>query len=240
MPVEGSNVVCCAGTTLYSLNNSRLNEVVWNGKTGGGISKYFDKPSYQNNVIFDLKGKRGVGDISGLADPNTGIQIYYRGKFITVGGTSVTAPLMTSLFARINKLKNLPFINPILYQNITCFYDIISGNNNSYYSSLNWDCCSGLGVPDGIKILNLFSTSTPPPTPINIPTPTFDFTYRFYSNYLIIFNIISTVKITNCLWNFGDGILSKEFNTTHLYKQKGIYNVTLTINKLSLTKQLTI
>ncbi len=233
-PGSSPNVICCGGTTLLSNNNVRTSEKVWNhngNATGGGLSKYFSKPAFQNNVLFDLKGKRGVADLSGVADPNTGIQIYYRNRLITIGGTSATAPLMTALFARISVNRTLPFINPMIYQNPNLFYDIISGNNGAFSASLKWDCCSGLGVPDGMLMFNLFtatpsSSLSPPPTII----------YAKLSRKVVYFK----ASATNGLWQFGDGSTSNKQITIKTYRLPGTYTVTLTVDDQMVTKNIII
>ena len=64
-----------------------------------------------------LINKRGVPDVSGDADPNTGYVIYLGGQNVVIGGTSAVAPLWSGLTALINsKLgKSVGFLNPILY-----------------------------------------------------------------------------------------------------------------------------
>jgi kumamolisin len=50
------------------------------------------------------------------------------------------------------------FINPVLYGSAAC-RDITEGNNVTaldflgYSAKPGWDACSGLGVPDGMKLL---------------------------------------------------------------------------------------
>src|SRR5436309_11960883 len=61
------NVVCCCGTSLTYNNNVRT-EVVWNNNpttsaSGGGISKYFSKPTYQNNVSYNLRSEEHTSEL---------------------------------------------------------------------------------------------------------------------------------------------------------------------------------
>jgi len=216
-PSSSPNVVACGGTTLTAVNNIRTSEVVWNNSanssTGGGISSFFDKPSYQNNITYPLI-KRGTPDISANADPNTGYVVYYKGSNVVVGGTSAVAPLMTALFARINQHKqsNVGFVHPILYNN-NIYYDITSGNNGAYSAITNWDPCSGLGVINGQLLTNLFNVLTA------------SFTYNI-SNYNVTFTNTS-INGTSYLWHFGDNQTSTLTNPTHTYTI-GSYTVTLT------------
>ncbi len=180
-PASSPFSVACGGTTLSVKDNRVSNESVWNdgpsgGATGGGISNYFALPSYQQQAAVPssptgLKG-RGLPDVAGDADPNTGYQIYLDGKWQVFGGTSAVAPLMAGLLALINEQlqkqfsKTAGLINPIVYAQkpVVAFRDITTGNNDiegklhgEYSAGPGWDACSGLGVPDGAKLLRLLS-----------------------------------------------------------------------------------
>src|SRR5205823_2774617 len=76
-------------------------------------------PDYQANahVPPSLNGGqtgRGVPDVSGVGDPETGFNIILNGRQEPIGGTSAVAPLWAGLIALINqKLKRrIGFINP--------------------------------------------------------------------------------------------------------------------------------
>lgn len=220
-PASSPYCVACSGTSLNAVNNVRVSEVVWNNNptssaTGGGISKYFSKPSYQNNLSI---ANRGIGDISCNADPATGYRIYYNNAWIVVGGTSASAPLMAGLFARVNQLANtnVGFVHPTLYTN-NIYYDVISGNNGSFSATANWDPCSGLGVIDGQALLGLFNNQ--PILPIS------SFTYVI-NGYDVTFTNTSS-HATSYMWDFGDGHISNDTNPTHTYIA-GSYNITLTV-----------
>ena len=80
-------------------------------------------PSYQtgvtmpDNVDTGSPG-RGVPDVAGDADPETGYSIFVDGNQETVGGTSAVAPLWAGLIALINESLGQPvgFVQPRLYQ----------------------------------------------------------------------------------------------------------------------------
>jgi kumamolisin len=112
-----------------------------------------------------------VPDVSGDADPATGYQVVLGGHPGVVGGTSAVAPLWAGLIARINqRLVNLGrtpvgFLNPVIYDssiaNGGIFHDVVSGTNDitgtlggRYTAAPGWDPASGLGTPDGTKLLN--------------------------------------------------------------------------------------
>src|SRR5262249_42975706 len=112
-PASSPYVVGCGGTTLEAnvSTDTITSEVVGNetasneGATGGGVSDFFPKPSYQDSVNVPAPtsqaGGRGVPDVAADADPVTGYQVTIDGSTTTIGGTSAVAPLYAGLFARI-------------------------------------------------------------------------------------------------------------------------------------------
>src|SRR5262249_36622661 len=62
---------------------------------------------------------RGVPDVAGDADPQTGYNVRVDGRDTVIGGTSAVAPLWAGLIARINSGRSRPagFVNPQLYEN---------------------------------------------------------------------------------------------------------------------------
>jgi kumamolisin len=74
-----------------------------------------------------------------------------------IGGTSATAPMWAGLIARLNQLlgKPLGFLNPILYKNLASgvLRDVSEGDNGAYRAGVGWDACTGLGSPNGTRIL---------------------------------------------------------------------------------------
>lgn len=161
-PASSPYVIGCGGTTLASDGTSILSETVWfndpSSSTGGGFSSVFTKPTYQNS-IFTIETMRGVPDVAGNADPNTGYLIYMRGKFYVVGGTSAVAPLWAGIVARLNQAnkKSLGFLNTKIYINPPC-NDIVNGSNGAYNAGTGWDPCTGLGSPNGANMYTLSST----------------------------------------------------------------------------------
>jgi kumamolisin len=188
-PASSPYALACGGTTLELSGSSISSEVVWNdlssneGATGGGISATFPLPSYQTNAKVppsDNPGNfvgRGVPDVAGDADPNTGYNVQVDGSSFAVGGTSAVSPLWAGLIALLNQSlgKSVGYLNPILYQSGEngSFRDITSGNNGDYSAGPGWDACSGWGSPNGAVLLqSLSGTTTSPTTPTSTPTPT--------------------------------------------------------------------
>lgn len=177
-PSSAPYALGCGGTKLNGSGTKISSEVVWNegtkgGATGGGVSNIFPKPSYQSKAKVPQsplkKNGRGVPDVCADADPYTGYQVYVGGKAAVYGGTSAVAPLWAGLIALINqrlKAKKSPtagFLNPFLYSQPTTagiFNDITSGTNDiygnlkgTYKAGAGWDPCTGLGSPNGAKLL---------------------------------------------------------------------------------------
>src|SRR5450432_3616166 len=146
------------------------------GASGGGVSTVFSRPSWQKVKVKSLNPKpmdgRVTPDISALAGEPL-YDLVFVGKDAPDGGTSASAPLWAALIARVNaKLplaKQQRFLTPLLYQNGTdgkpvgtsSSRDIAGGTNASspqpgkgYKAGAGFDAVTGLGVPDGMKLLN--------------------------------------------------------------------------------------
>jgi kumamolisin len=167
-PAASPYVLGCGGTKLAISGASIESEQAWNelssneGATGGGVSEVFALPSYQQsaNVPKAPNGfvGRGVPDVSGDADPETGYNVVVDGEQTVIGGTSAVAPLWAGLLALINQSlgANVGYVNPLLYAAKTeaTFHDITSGSNGDYSAGPGWDACTGLGTPDGSALLS--------------------------------------------------------------------------------------
>jgi kumamolisin len=152
------------------VTNGRIaSEVVWNDDPqrsagGGGISDHFDLPSYQSSAGVPVSANpggrkgRGVPDVSGDADPQSGYVVRVDGQQLVIGGTSAVAPLWAGLVALANQKLGRPvgFLNALLYSSAkvrATMRDITSGNNGAYAARAGWDACTGLGSPDGAKLV---------------------------------------------------------------------------------------
>jgi kumamolisin len=165
-PASSPFVLACGGTTLQASGSTISSEVVWNdgpnnGATGGGVSSFFPLPSWQtglnavnNQGQSTALAKRGVPDVAGNADPQTGYAVRIDGTDTVIGGTSAVAPLWAALIALINQASGKPggYLNPSLYQNRQALRDITSGNNGDYEATEGWDACTGLGSPNGTAL----------------------------------------------------------------------------------------
>jgi kumamolisin len=168
-PAAAPHALACGGTSLRASGAQITSETVWNdgaggGAGGGGVSIEFPLPSYQAhagvpaNVDTGSVG-RGVPDVCGDADPETGYSIRVDGAQQTIGGTSAVAPLWAGLIALINQGLGKPvgFLQPQLYApaSAPALHDITQGDNGSYRAGPGWDACTGLGSPDGAALLRV-------------------------------------------------------------------------------------
>jgi kumamolisin len=163
-PASSPHILACGGTSLQSANGVITSETVWNdgaqgGATGGGFSNVFPLPSYQSaaGVTPPSGGGRGVPDVAGDADPETGYKVLVDGQSLVIGGTSAVAPLWSGLIALLNQKlgKPLGFLQPALYglpSSKDAFHDITQGSNGAFSAGPGWDACTGLGSPEGTNL----------------------------------------------------------------------------------------
>ena len=166
-PASSPYVLGCGGTKLTLSGGAIGSEQAWNelsaneGATGGGVSEVFALPSYQQNANVPKAPNgfvgRGVPDVAGDADPETGYNVVVDGQQTVIGGTSAVAPLWAGFLALINQSlgTNVGYVNPLLYSANAerTFRDITVGSNGDYSAGPGWDACTGLGSPDGSALL---------------------------------------------------------------------------------------
>ncbi|HXB07789.1 MAG TPA: hypothetical protein VNW04_11745, partial [Puia sp.] len=142
------------------------------GSTGGGVSTYFARPSWQTVTIASVNPGSIVGrvvpDVAADASANTGYWTVVDGQGGPSGGTSAAAPLWAALIALLNASLGKPvgYLNPLLYQanaNGTTLgqsgcRDITSGDNvtasiGGYSAGPGYDAVTGWGVPIGTALV---------------------------------------------------------------------------------------
>lgn len=170
-PASSPHILGCGGTSLRGANGTIQSETVWNdgaqgGAGGGGFSTQFPLPTWQAsaNIKPPSGGGRGVPDVSGDADPETGYQVLVDGESLVIGGTSAVAPLWSGLIALLNESlgKPLGLLQPLLYglpKTSAALHDITSGSNGAFSAGPGWDAASGLGSPSGENLLTALSGS---------------------------------------------------------------------------------
>jgi subtilase family serine protease len=104
----------------------------WLYGSGGGVSRLFAEPGYQQGVVpssvFQAQGRTGraVPDISAFGDPNTGYIIGETQTFpdgsvkyseYRIGGTSLSSPIIAGIMALADQAAGTPhgFANPLFY-----------------------------------------------------------------------------------------------------------------------------
>lgn len=157
-PASLPTVVAVGGTSLkLKANGTRKSESVWNDSgrpsrkefkrfsaTGGGCSTLFTAPAWQqgtSNWAGSACGTRRLAnDISAVADPYTGIDIYdsyaYEPQFTpgwtTIGGTSLSSPLITGLYGLAGGAHGESYPAAPLYSHLggtSALYDVTTGGN---------------------------------------------------------------------------------------------------------------
>jgi subtilase family serine protease len=200
-------ITCVGGTTLFTHPGEEwTDEQVWNdlavggnedkgGATGGGVSSYWELPSWQAASYVTPNGGsssfRNVPDVAAVGNPSTGVAIYDRtnGGWNQIGGTSLSCPVWASYVSVLNAAleylidEPIGFLNPTLYSlgsgnPTTYLHDVTEGSNGNaniygtagYTAGLSYDNCSGCGSIQGGTFAYALLTSESggtPPGPLN-------------------------------------------------------------------------
>jgi hypothetical protein len=203
-------VVAVGGTSLkLNENGTRKSETVWNDSgrpshpeefnqynaTGGGCSTLLTAPSWQQNVPdwtnTACGTKRLDNDIAAVADPYTGFDIYdsyEQSGWLTIGGTSLSSPLLSALYALAGGSGGVGYPAATLYSHLgqASLYDVTEGGDgycdgeaysacgepNSTYGRVDcegttacdaatgFDGPSGVGAPKGLGAFKSKATSS--------------------------------------------------------------------------------
>lgn len=108
---------------------------------------------------------RGLNDVAANADPHSGSAVFATSQsWITVGGTSLAAPLIAGVFALKNNVASAAYPAALLYTHAggTAFRDVKSGTDDAGNYALpcastsacdavaGYDLPTGVGTPNGI------------------------------------------------------------------------------------------
>jgi subtilase family serine protease len=197
-PATAPNVLAVGGTSL-NLNSAGaiVHEVGWAG-AGGGLSTGESEPAYQK--VIQSTGDRSTPDVAFVADPSTGVSVYYispnsttgQGRWGSVGGTSVGAPAWAGILAIVNQGRvlsgqatltgatdTLPAIYglPTTAFNKTPITPVSGGGvTNQAINGASYNTQTGLGTPIGLTLVtdlvNNPSAPAPPPTTPSAPPTT--------------------------------------------------------------------
>ena len=159
------------GTTSSSWTGTAWSQTPpgpWLYGAGGGVSRLFAEPSYQQGVVpagvFAAQGRTGrvVPDIAAVADPNTGYLIGETQTFpdgsvkyaeYRIGGTSLSSPLIAGIMALANQAAGHPlgFVNPLLYglAGTSAFTDVV--NPSSTVAMVRSNYVNGVDASNGLS-----------------------------------------------------------------------------------------
>jgi len=159
-PAASPFVTAVGGTSLYLDGGGKYkNENAWSG-AGSGCSQFENKPSWQTDTKCS---GRTVADVSAVADPATGVAIYtttspkgQKGWF-TVGGTSLSAPLIAAVYALSGNIPKNQQANGLPYSlgSRSNLHDVVGGSNGDCSPAYlctgktKYDGPTGLGSPNG-------------------------------------------------------------------------------------------
>jgi subtilase family serine protease len=155
-PAAFNTLTAVGGTSLKHASNARgWKETVWSG-AGSGCSQFISKPGWQTDPGCS---KRTIADVSAIADPNTGVSVYDTygggGGWNVFGGTSVSSPIIASVFALAGNASSITPAYP--YSHTHGLFDVTKGSNGSCGGSYlctgkkGFDGPTGLGTPDGVS-----------------------------------------------------------------------------------------
>lgn len=194
VPAAFPTVVAVGGTALnLDQAGGRASEAVWNddgpqdyfggnigltGATGGGCSTLFTAQPWQSHVpgyVATTCGtKRLVSDVSAVADPLTGFDIYdsydYTGSgnppgWITVGGTSLSSPILAAMWGLAGGANGFKYPSLYLYGHLRSgfIYDVTVGGDGYCDGETVADCGTGNPNSFGVGMIDCDYTDTSSP-----------------------------------------------------------------------------
>jgi len=186
LPASDPWALAAGGSTLIAnpTTGAYQHETAWNtpsgspDASGGGFSRLFARPSYQNGVPR-IGASRGVPDVAGEATGSSGMALAFTApgggaELIGAGGTSAAAPFWAGLIALADQQAGHPlgFVNPAIYRIAQspmyheAFHDITTGNNTvslngatitGYQAGTGWDPVTGWGTPNAHVLVPLLA-----------------------------------------------------------------------------------
>ena len=180
-PASSPNVLAVGGTRVFTgSDGSYQGERAWSG-SGGGFSRVYTAPTYQNGV---LTGHRGVPDVAFDADPNSGVAVYSsvpddsgRSGWQVVGGTSAGSPQWAALIALANQERaahgkaTLGRAQDTIYTLAARDFHDITAGGNGYAARVGYDLVTGRGTPVANLLVPDLAGVAPPPSPTTNPSP---------------------------------------------------------------------
>lgn len=150
-PAASPHVVAVGGTSLVRGAGGTWLQSAWS-QAGSGCSAYEPKPSWQTDTGC---ARRTVADVAAVADPSTGVAVYFSGGWYLMAGTSAAAPIVAAAYA----LAGAPAagMNPASYPYLRGgLTDVVGGTNGTCSAQpylcqavTGYDGPTGLGTPAG-------------------------------------------------------------------------------------------
>ncbi len=163
-PADSPHVVAVGGTSVHESGGVWTSKV-WD-EAGSGCSVLFSAPAWESGVAgFAATGcgsGRGVADVSAIADPNTGVDVYsttpeFNGGptpgWGVWGGTSVAAPIVAAEFALAGGSHGVNYPAATLYGHAgeaSALYDVLSGENGKCGTATSCKAVAGFDGPTGV------------------------------------------------------------------------------------------
>jgi kumamolisin len=200
-PASDPSVTGVGGTTItFTGKWVDSGEAAWNeisttmSATGGGVSGFFAKPSYQTGgSVLAGQTRRCVPDVSAISNSNmtgvilgpgyqpftgtaVGVLVCTGGKNTPAGGTSLACPVWAAVAAVINQARAAAGMGPVGLLNTFlyplagtgAFTDVMAGNNGAYSAGPGYDLCTGLGSPNVANLIAAIAGPAPPQRLVNI------------------------------------------------------------------------
>jgi subtilase family serine protease len=225
-PAASQYVIAVTGTVLNASTTTWGGETVWSG-TGGSPSAFEPKPSWQDALVSGTH--RGVADVAFDGSPDSGAVIVFNGTPGQFGGTSLSAPLFSGLWARVIAVKgtSVGFAGPLIYAlPAGDLHDITSGSNGAETAGVGYDFASGRGSILLSSAINNIGPPTNSPPVANFSFTSVALTVNFTDSST---DPDGNSTITSHAWTFGDGSTSTATNPSHTYATAGTYTVSETV-----------
>ncbi len=156
-PASSQYVTAVGGTSLVRSGGGRgWTETAWSG-AGSGCSAFEAKPVFQADPGC---ARRTVADVSAVGDPRTGVAVYDTFQapgWQVFGGTSVSAPIIASVYALAGNPVSNSYPNAYPYATPSALNDVTSGSNGTCATpylctaTAGYDGPTGLGTPNGVR-----------------------------------------------------------------------------------------
>ena len=164
-PASSPNVLAVGGTSLSATSGGAWSQRAWSDG-GSGCGSSGTKPLWQTDTLCTTKT---TADVSAVADPQTGVAVYYSGVYAKTsgwfigGGTSASAPLVTGMMALAGAPLAGSYPASYPYSHLGALTDITGGSNGTCGTALcnagvGYDGPTGLGTPYGITAFTAPST----------------------------------------------------------------------------------